>query len=333
MSERDDEVRGGHPAWAPHPERNGLLPEDSEKSTPPALPADLAAVQADDALLDALRGPNPSPEGSDARLTQVLMAWRDEVDTEPVIQLVDTDTALAVVARARRPEPRRGGVLVPFAAAAAVLAIAFSGVGVGARAAEPGDRLWSLTKVLYTEHARSVEAAVEVREQLRQADAALAEGRPEEAGAALQQVEQELAAVAPDEEGRAKLLVKRDELRQRLGSQPGTDDGAGATSSRDSGSAPAQEDPPPSVESPTASEAPPSEEPPVSSTPGPPDPASPANPGRGRGGTGGGGSTPTPRYAPPPGPAAPAPPGPAAPAPPEAAGPVTPAPPESSPES
>jgi hypothetical protein len=301
VSERDDEVRGGHPAWAPHPERNGLLPEDSEKSTLPALPADLAAVQADDALLDALRGPNPSPEGSDARLTQVLMAWRDEVDTEPVIQLVDTDTALAVVARARRPEPRRGGVLVPFAAAAAVLAIAFSGVGLGARTAEPGDRLWSLTKVLYTEHARSVEAAVEVREQLKQADTALAEGRPEDAGAALQQVEQELAAVAPDEKGRAELLVKRNELRQSLESRPGTGDGAGATSSRDSGSAPAQEDPPASIEDPPASiEDPPAsvEDPPAPDDPptkGPPGPDSPAD---SEPGTGGGGSEPAPRFAP-----------------------------------
>ena len=293
MSERDDEVRGGHPAWAPHPERNGLLPEDSEKSTPPALPADLAAVQADDALLDALRGPNPSPEGSDARLTQVLMAWRDEVDTEPVIQLVDTDTALAVVARARRPEPRRGGVLVPFAAAAAVLAIALSGVGVGARAAEPGDRLWPLTKVLYTDVAESKEAAVTAQARLKQVSDLLAQGRVNEALIVLEQVPDELAAVAPDE-GRAELEAERKELRQSLESQPGTDDGAGATSSRDSGSAPAQEDPPASIEDPPASvEDPPAPDDPP--TKGPPGPDSPAD---SEPGTGGGGSEPAPRFAP-----------------------------------
>ena len=217
MSERDDEVRGGHPAWAPHPERNGLLPEDSEKSTPPALPADLAAVQADDALLDALRGPNPSPEGSDARLTQVLMAWRDEVDTEPVIQLVDTDTALAVVARARRPEPRRGGVLVPFAAAAAVLAIAFSGVGVGARAAEPGDRLWPLTKVLYTDVAESKEAAVTAQARLKQVSDLLAQGRVGEALIMLERVQDELPAV-DDEECRTELETNAELVSSMLGS-------------------------------------------------------------------------------------------------------------------
>jgi len=61
-----------------------------------------AAVQADDALLDALRGPNPSPEG-DAWLMKMLRAWRDDVDTEPTPQLVDVDTALTIVgARPRR---------------------------------------------------------------------------------------------------------------------------------------------------------------------------------------------------------------------------------------
>jgi len=80
-----------------------MLPEDSEK---PTLSTDLAAVRVDDALLDelfvALRGPNPSPKG-DAWLRKVLVAWRDEVDSEPAPQLVDVDTALAIVgARSRR---------------------------------------------------------------------------------------------------------------------------------------------------------------------------------------------------------------------------------------
>ena len=70
------------------------------------IPADLAAVQADDELLDelfvALRGPNPSPKG-DAWLMKMLRAWRDEVDAEPTPQLVDVDTALVIVgARPRR---------------------------------------------------------------------------------------------------------------------------------------------------------------------------------------------------------------------------------------
>jgi len=112
----------------------------------------------------------------------------------------------------RVPRPRPIPV---FATVAAVLVIAFSGVGVGARAAEPGDRLWSLTKVLYTEYAGSVEAEAEAREQLKQADTALAEGRAGEALISLARVEDELQVVVDYEEGRAELEAKAEALRGR----------------------------------------------------------------------------------------------------------------------
>jgi hypothetical protein len=66
--------------------------------------AEPTAVQADDALLDALGGPNPSLEPFEARFAQALQAWRREVESEPVVRLVDTDTALALIRR--RSEPR-----------------------------------------------------------------------------------------------------------------------------------------------------------------------------------------------------------------------------------
>lgn len=119
----------------------------------------------------------------------------------------------------RITRPRRIPVLVPFAAAAAVLVIAFSGVGVGARAAEPGDRLWSLTKVLYTEHARSVEAAIEAHVQLDQASDALAQGRAGEAQTALVRVEDELQVV-DDEESRAEQEMEAEQLRDGLAERP-----------------------------------------------------------------------------------------------------------------
>jgi len=327
MSERDDGVRGDYPAGALRPRRNGLLPEDSANS---ALPADLAAVQADDALLDALGGLNPSPEGSDARLAQVLMAWRREVDSEPITRVMDTDTALAVVARARRPERRRSSGLVSVAAAA-VLAIAFSGVGLGARAAEPGDRLWPLTKVLFSSVAESKQAAAEASEQLQQADTALAEGRPEDADAALLKVEQELAAIPPDDKDRAGLEAMRDELKQRLESQSNTDDPDGATGSDNPGSEAASPD-----ERATATEDSTGEETssPTEETSSPTEGTTGQNPstgsGQGTGATEGGDSEATPQNAPPP-PPPPRPPPP--PPPPWFVPPALPAPPASFPES
>ncbi|MGI8530943.1 MAG: hypothetical protein ACR2KO_15870, partial [Geodermatophilaceae bacterium] len=62
--------------------------------------SDLAAVQADDALLDEL-GTDSTP--SDADVARALLAWRRDVDAEPIPRGVDVDTALAIVrARSRR---------------------------------------------------------------------------------------------------------------------------------------------------------------------------------------------------------------------------------------
>jgi len=92
----------------------------------------------------------------------------------------------------RIPRPRPIPVL---ATVAAVLVIVFYGVSSGARIAEPGDRLWSLTKVCYTEHPGRVEAAAEAHAQLEQASEALARGRTGEALIALGRAEDELRAV------------------------------------------------------------------------------------------------------------------------------------------
>jgi len=82
--------------------RNGLLPEDSEKPSPPALPADLAAVQADDALLDVLRI-DPALADADPELIRLLLTWRRDIDAESLPSLVDIGTALAIVrTRSRR---------------------------------------------------------------------------------------------------------------------------------------------------------------------------------------------------------------------------------------
>jgi len=85
--------------------RNGPLPEIPETPAKPALTDDLAAVQADDALLDEL---GIDPTSSDADVARVLLAWRRDVDAESIPTLVDVDTALALVrARSRRSLARR----------------------------------------------------------------------------------------------------------------------------------------------------------------------------------------------------------------------------------
>lgn len=67
-------------------------------------PADLAAVQADDRLLDEIaRGGHPTTE----ELAEILVGWRRAVDTEPIVELVDLDTALAAIRAGARGRRRR----------------------------------------------------------------------------------------------------------------------------------------------------------------------------------------------------------------------------------
>lgn len=183
--------------------------------------ADLSAVQADDALLDALGGSDPSiADGlGDQELNALLVAWRRDIDGEPLAELVDVDTALRTVgtaALAKRHAARgRRRLLVPVAVAAAVLAIAFTGTGLAARSAQPGDTLWGLTKVLYADHARSVEAAATAKVDLEKANLALAGGNLDAARQALKEAQAALTQVT-DDENRDQLLEQHRQLSAQL---------------------------------------------------------------------------------------------------------------------
>lgn len=216
-------------------------------NAPNETPVDLAAVQADDALLDALTS---ALYDDDAELARVLVAWRRDVDAEPIGELVDTDTALAGINASRRvrrgltassllrrlvltvsrrtPAYRTAGlgggirrrrrhpVLGPVAAAVAVLVIAFSGVGLVAKSAHPDDQLWGLTKVLYADYARSVEAATDARAALRAAGEAADQGHTDRARDLLAQVRDDLLPTIASEQGHQEIATTTDQLSRRI---------------------------------------------------------------------------------------------------------------------
>ncbi|WP_370542043.1 anti-sigma-D factor RsdA [Amycolatopsis sp. FDAARGOS 1241] len=185
---------------------------------------DLTAIQADDALLDALGGTDPAiADGlGDQELNALLLAWRRDIDSEPLAELVDVDTAVTTVktaslARKRSGRSRRRRILVPVAAACAAAAIAFTGTGLAARDAQPGDTLWGLTKVLYADHARSVEAAAAAKLDLEKANLALADNRLADARKALDDAQAALNQVT-DDENRDQLIEQHRQLAAQLGS-------------------------------------------------------------------------------------------------------------------
>ncbi|MBP2476226.1 hypothetical protein JOF53_005098 [Crossiella equi] len=181
-------------------------------------PVDLMAVRADDVLLDSLAGAHLDPSRSigEQELSALLLSWRRDVDADPIAELVDIDTALAAIEAGKTQSRRRHRFLIPLATAAAVLAITFTGVGLAARSAEPGDTLWGLTQVLYSEHARSVEAAASVRADLDTATVALRQGRLDLAKAALERAEASLAQVSA-EDGKDVLAQRHDSLKEQVG--------------------------------------------------------------------------------------------------------------------
>lgn len=179
---------------------------------------DLAAMRSDDALLDALGGPNPDQAGElgDSELNALLLAWRREVDSEPIGELVDVETATATIMAAKHaPARRRRRMLIPVASAAAVLAIAFGGVSLAAKGAHPGDTLWGLTQVLYADHARSVVAAADIRADFGTAREAMAAGNIDDARSALVHAKKSIPTVQR-EDGRADLRATRKSLLEQL---------------------------------------------------------------------------------------------------------------------
>ncbi|HEY0639239.1 MAG TPA: anti-sigma-D factor RsdA [Pseudonocardiaceae bacterium] len=181
-------------------------------------PVDVVQVRADEALIAAL-GRADTPVGDpadpiDERLAGLLRSWRDDVHSVPERPLVDLTTAQAALATAPRPR-RRHNPVGPWATAAAVLVIAFVGMGLAAKGAEPGDPLWNVTKVLYSEKAKSVEAAVTVRNKLDQATAALHSGKISEAQDALEEARRNLSAIAI-EDGQQDLADRTEQLQAEL---------------------------------------------------------------------------------------------------------------------
>ena len=271
------------------------LPQE-DLPTEAASDFDLSLVHADDEYLDLLGGSLNDIDAPDDELSALLMTWRRDVEAEPIGELIDEKLATVTVQAARMRRKRRPRLLVPVAAAAAVLAIAFAGVGLAARDAQPGDTLWALTKVLYADHARSVEAAEEVRADLREAQAALTEGNLEEAKSKLEDAHAALPIVS-SEDGQDALERQHQSLLAQLPGNPSgeapqppqpnpttvPDPGTGSGTDPTSPSSPSEDttvptEPPPDTTDPTEPTDPPTSTSEETRSETPPEPAEPASP-------------------------------------------------------
>lgn len=164
-------------------------------------PVDIAAVRRDDALIDAISGHGPVETESteEYELATLLADWRAEILSEPMPAGPDLDQVVAAVNRelgardalaGRRARSKSQLRLIrPLVGAAALVALAVGGAGAVSYSAEPGDALWGVKQVVFSEQAQSTEARIDTTSTLEQAEQLIADGYTQEAQELLQSAE------------------------------------------------------------------------------------------------------------------------------------------------
>jgi hypothetical protein len=228
--------------------RPGDNGEDLWEGSEPDRPIDIEALRADDELVESLvsgivRAPREQLPSDDpeAVLRSMLSAWVRDVRPEtvggasdsgattdaadeddmvvsgPTVVAAATTGAAAIPFRTRVAGAGRHRTTEPplyarrLAVAAALVVLVGSTLAVGSYDAQPGGTLWPVTKVLYAERARSVQAAADVSTGLETVRTALKEGRKADAEAAIAAVAATLPQVAP-EQGQAQLVQQQQQL-------------------------------------------------------------------------------------------------------------------------
>ncbi|TQC41606.1 type IV secretion protein Rhs, partial [Rhodococcus sp. WS4] len=157
------------------------LPEDD-------APVDVAAVRRDDALIDAIAGGDPvatdSPEQD--QLALLLTNWRADIVATPMPTGPLLDDVIAAIdasdARSARNAARgKLRLLRPIAGAAAAIAVVMGGATIFSYNAAPGDPLWSVKSVVFSQQADSTVAQIDTTSQLQEAERLIAAGDAEAA--------------------------------------------------------------------------------------------------------------------------------------------------------
>lgn len=187
-------------------------------------PVDIAAVRSDDALIDAISSDGPvrtdSPE--EFQLASLLADWRADLLAEPMPAGPDLDTVFAAVnqeigaRQVRVGASSRGRLRLvrPIFGAAAALSLVFGGITAFAYSAAPGDPLWRVKEVVFSEQAQSTVVQY-ADEDLLAAQNLLTSGDPEQAKARLEQASANAGQV-DDQAKREDLIARWNLLRDQL---------------------------------------------------------------------------------------------------------------------
>jgi hypothetical protein len=213
--------RDGEAGQSPSPDGSGegLGEDDLDIDT-------LVSVWKDDLLLDAIGGAStasdrldvPFDASADRLLVEALLSWRREIESEPVVPAAPDPVRDAELDSSAGGARRRGFRVPLVSVLAAAVVIIFT--AVAAYGAAPDEALWTVTEVLYSQHAESVRAAHDVGVAQAQARAAMAAGRPHDADAALHAAASLLPRVQ-SQDGQTGLQDRQRDLARQLEADPG----------------------------------------------------------------------------------------------------------------
>jgi hypothetical protein len=223
-------------------------------------PVDLAAVRADDALLDAIAGGAVTgglgrdedvfgrPGQDDDHLAAILAAWKADIEADPMPELVSLDEAAEAVEAGHQARDRRASRArrrMPFAVAAAAIAVALSGLTVAVHSAQPGDAMFGLTKVFFSQQADNATKAQEARNTIVAANNAIRAGDRATAQSLLQSAAGQIQAAQPEDQPalqqqRADALKSLDPQSASPSASPTTEPSAPSSSTE--GTPPAKND-------------------------------------------------------------------------------------------
>lgn len=152
-------------------------------------PVDIAAVRRDDELIDAIAsdGPVATDSTDEYQMASLLANWRAELTGPPLPMAPNIDEVVAAVNQeigARQARVAAGGrlrLLRPIAGAAAAVALVVGGMTAFSYNAEPGDPLWKVKQVVFSDQADSTVANMDTTSDLQEAERLIADGNPEEA--------------------------------------------------------------------------------------------------------------------------------------------------------
>ncbi|GAA4477860.1 hypothetical protein GCM10023094_20830 [Rhodococcus olei] len=218
--------RSGHDKWSRRHDASDAdltQPEQGDASgaaggeSGPGESVDLAAVQRDDALIDAIAGGGDVPTASaeEYQLAALLAGWRADIvgPDLPAGPTLDEVAAAVDEELARQASPRRGGLRLvrPLAGAAAAIAVVMAGLTVFSYNAQPGDPLWRVKEVVFTERANSTVASIDTTSNLQEAERLIQSGDTQAAMTVLQSASKRVGAVN-DADKRDELNAWHDRL-------------------------------------------------------------------------------------------------------------------------